>query len=531
VQRNISATSFTYEKGRRMLPPVPTSPTPPSIPRRASAYPTNVVKVRPRYTQRIFIPDESDITRIPTLPQPTLWQYETPEYEAESSLSSLSLVVADVLTVPPVHQPARDIDQIDTLSGNVRSTVAAPLETPLPLNPLDTVLPDVRSAPPIVSMEKTPSRGGRPLTTLEEGALASWTTGRGAHSPLARRIASRQRVSRTHSASSSWSGIFSPLDRLRWWLLIPGRLEFLLWFGGTILLMSVTCIFLFVCLMSTGWLGGTGSSTLSSVQQTVTTRCTLAAKGSKPCAAPTHTSSSLSVPVLSAILNGPVEAGMPLGLRGQGFSANGSIALTHDAVFSCQPDTVNADGQGAFLVEIMVGADTSWGPGPHVITAYDTASKRFAMTTITLAPSPIGISATPTPVPPVPGITPTSTVSSGGGSGTQPTPVGQTPVTLSPTVGITSTPTQSVPAPTPTAGITPTPRPSPTTGITPTASATAGSRDIPSTSQIVMLNGAAASTNAPQSLGLWLLLMGLGYGLSLSLLGVAGMLYRRRKVR
>src|SRR5207248_5327030 len=119
----------------------------------------------------------------------------------------------------------------------------------------------------------------------EEGALASWTTGRGAHSPLARRIASRRRIPMNRATSSLWTSVFNPLDRLRWWLLVPGRLEFLLWFSGTVLLMGVTCIFLFICLVSAGWLGGSGSSTLPATQQTVTTRCTPAVTRSKPCVA------------------------------------------------------------------------------------------------------------------------------------------------------------------------------------------------------------------------------------------------------
>lgn len=395
VQRNISATSFRYEKSRRVLPSAPTSPapvlsTPPAIPRRASAHPDSVVKVRPRYTRHVFIQEDNDVTRTPTLPQPTMWQYETPEYEAESSLSSLSLVIADVPTTPPAHQTERELDKIDMLPGNIQRGGVAPLNTPMPFGQLEAISPGaVTVAASILPVGRTANGNERSFVTVEEDSLTSWTAGRGAHSPLARRIVGHPHVPMSRSASSLWTSIFSPLDHLRWWLLFPGRLEFLLWFSGAILLMSVTCIFLFVCLASAGWLGGYDEgSALPATQQPVTARCTPTSNGA--CVASTHTSSATSTPVITAIFAGPLEAGMSLRLQGRGFSTNGYITLTHDTMFPCQPDAVNADGHGTFQIDIVVGIDTNWRPGPHVLTAYDTVSKRSAMTTITLAPNPIG---------------------------------------------------------------------------------------------------------------------------------------------
>ncbi len=535
VQRNISATSFSYEKQHGRFPPAsiassPTSPTPPAIPRRASAHPASVVKVRPRYTRSIFVPEDSDLTRIPTLPQPTMWQYETPEYQAESSLSSLSLVVADMPTAPSVQQSEEEIDKRDTLP-DIQYSAGASLNTPLPF---DDVPPGtITVAASAVQIARTADGDECSLTTLEEDALASWTTGPGAHSPLARRIVGRQRASKSPATSSLWTSVCNPLDRLRWWLLIPGRLEFLLWFSGTILLMSVTCIFLFICLVSTGWLGGersAGSATLSGAQQTVTTPCT-ALSGGKSCVTSTHTSSAPSVLMLNAAFTEPLEAGMSVRLQGRGFSANGPVNLTHDRGFPCQPSSVNADGHGTFQVEVVVGSGTLWRPGRHVLMAYDVVSKRSITTTIILAPNPIGRSATPTAVP-----VSTSTPSGNGGFGPQPTPVGlgqtPTPIIPTPTVGITPTPTRPATTPTPTPGVTPTATASPvpatpTASTKPTATTTTSPREVVTTSQTVALTGVVASAAGPQSSSLWLWLMGIGYGLSLALLAVAGVLYRR----
>jgi hypothetical protein len=542
VQRNISATSFSYEKKHGAFPPTsfassPASPMLPAIPRRASAHPASVVKVRPRYTRSIFVPEDSDVTRIPTLSQPTMWQYETPEYQAESSLSSLSLVVADVPTTPPPQQTKDEIDKRDPFPSSIQHNRGASLNTPLPFDELDTVQSGAMTvAASAVPKARVASGDERPLIAVEEGTLASWTAGRGAHSPLARRIASRQRAPMSRATSSFWASVFTPLDHLRWWLLIPGRLEFLLWFGGTILLMSITCIFLFACLVSAGWLGGTiASSTFPGTRQTtVTTRCTTTT-GDKPCVTSTHTSSASTALVLNAAFTSPLEAGMSVRLQGRGFSANGPVSLTHDGGFSCQPGTVNADGHGAFQVEVVVGVDALWGPGPHVLKAYDVVSKRSVTTTIMLAPSPIGRSATPTAVP-----VSTATPSDNGGFGPQPTPVGlgqtPTPTVATPTVGITPTPTESAPTPTPSPGLTPTTSPSPTPAApTPTASpkltatTMTSPQDIVTTSQTMALTGVAASATGPQSSGLWLWLMGIGYGLSLALLAIAGLLYRRRR--
>jgi hypothetical protein len=43
-----------------------------------------------------------------------------------------------------------------------------------------------------------------------------------------------------------------PLDTLRWWLLYPGRMEFMMWISGALLLLCVTCTLLFAMLASSG---------------------------------------------------------------------------------------------------------------------------------------------------------------------------------------------------------------------------------------------------------------------------------------
>jgi hypothetical protein len=46
--------------------------------------------------------------------------------------------------------------------------------------------------------------------------------------------------------------ILNPLERIRWWLLYPGRLEFLLLAGGTLLLLGSTTLLVLLMVVSLG---------------------------------------------------------------------------------------------------------------------------------------------------------------------------------------------------------------------------------------------------------------------------------------
>jgi len=50
----------------------------------------------------------------------------------------------------------------------------------------------------------------------------------------------------------SWRNPFfwNPMERARWWLLYPGRIEFLLWSGGTLFLLFVTVMLILVIMIS-----------------------------------------------------------------------------------------------------------------------------------------------------------------------------------------------------------------------------------------------------------------------------------------
>jgi hypothetical protein len=179
----------------------------PIIPARTSAYPAAVVNVRSRHTRLASEEASQDLTCIPTMPQPrAIWQYETLHYVAESSLATLSLALTDtdaksttlaeapVLTSATAHRRSGALRRDHSIIERLHQHDVA----------------DVDTVPPLVSH-----------------AFG---------------------VGTKHAFS------FHPIDHLRWWLLQPGRLEFLMWLAGTIFLIGVSILLCLLLLSSLGYL-------------------------------------------------------------------------------------------------------------------------------------------------------------------------------------------------------------------------------------------------------------------------------------
>jgi hypothetical protein len=516
------------------------------IPPRASALHANTVKVRPKYPgshAQFNQQQERDITRIPTYPHPTMWQYESPDFEIESSLSTLSLMV-DAPTLPESSfTPRRTerlpyLDEVDTIPMrkecqlHIDEIDTNPLRLKLHqvgIDEIDTLpqLPrngqDVRSLvsmPQPATMALTPASSNLPATYsvvshIEQGRFAlfqqltdpsSWTAGSASGSSYARRIAERSKSARRRR-------LLNPIDSVRWWLLHPGRMEFILWLGGTILLLTVTFILLSVTAISLSWItpGQNGSiSTLNNAGSNFASTPTSFAKGGL---------------ALSLLNTGPIEPGQAFHLRGQGFSPHGLVVFTDEKnhqmlIQDSQTTSVQADAHGAFTVTLN---DTAWTSGRHTVVAHDIVSGHTFAIQVILDSGPFGKKATPTPVP---GLTATATTT--GGPGAFPTAVGLTPVPPKPTVGTTP------PVPTPTRQPSPTATPAvtPTTGVTPTAglqsSSSGGGNTITPPGVAASIGRSADVPHAGANLlSFWTWLLMLGYILALFLLGIAGVLHKR----
>lgn len=468
VQQNVFAAYIEHEP--RMLPTTPHGihtgplehspvsdkmPTSP-VPPRASAQPAHLNQLRPRYRPVAATkPTAQDVTRIPT-------------------------------------QPARPVDATE-----IATKPASPV-----------AVEEVATQPP-------PARRGLLLSSRSSGPTPSysWTADEGANPYYAKYIAGWGKF-RTPRRRPS----LSTAERLRWWLLYPGRIEFLLWFGGTLLLMGITCVFLFVSLVSIGWIevprsndnvGGYTEQSSCSTEQACLPAVT---------------------PHLQLLSKSPLTSGQAISLRGQGFSPNRRVTLTHDHGLPCVPPTVQADARGSFTVTLQA-TGVFWGAGTHHIQAYDTRSKRQASFSLLIVTSSqkvttVVATATPLPSPPLSGATPVPT-SPGTSSGLVPTP---TPVMATPTMGITPTPKSLTPTPTvPAKTPTPTaPHKTPTAGAKPTAGSTTTSSANPGSAPLASQGDSLLLTTAPAPL---LVLVICGYAAALFLLALAGFLHYRDRVR
>jgi hypothetical protein len=438
------------------------------------------------------------------------WRYESPDFQAASSLSALSLLVSEAPTQPQVESHSKTtgqlshIDEIDTVPSLDEAHSIESSRAMVPLTSQPDVVASGRSGGVAVN-----------VFTSNEISPSSWTAGGASQSSHAQLIASRSKQKKSRSTVS-----FNLLDRVRWWLLHPGRLEFVLWLGGTVLLVCVTCVLLLVTAFSFAWFAPGSAGTSSTNLAGTSTR--------------TQQSATLTPTprlVLTRPDTGPLLPGQPIHLHGQGFSIHGHITFMFDNTQPLldqngNPGSAQADAHGAFFTTVWLNANLPWHPGPHFIVAHDLATNHVAKLAIFLASEPIstgGVSNTPVPST-SPGVTPTSST---GGSGTgssggqpKPTPVGQTPVPTppsgTPTVGTTPTVTPSV-----------MPTVATTAGSTPTAGSTAsGSSNL----------GNALSHAGDLSLGKqltnlspWVWLMVACYSLSMLLLGLAGILHKRHQ--
>jgi hypothetical protein len=433
------------------------------------------------------------------------WQYESPDFQAAGSLTALPLLVSEAPTHPQLESNRKTtgrlsgIDEIDTVPS---LDEAHSIESSRAMVPLTF-------QPGVVAFGGSDG-GAVNIFASNESSPSSWTAGGAAESSYAQLIATHSKRKKHHSTIS-----FNLLDRVRWWLLHPGRIEFVLWLGGTVLLVCVTCVLLLVTAFSLALLtpgsAGTSSTNLA---------------GTSKRAQQTTTLTSTSRLVLTRTDTGPLLPGQPIHLRGQGFSIQGHVRFMFDNIQPCldqngKSASTQADAHGAFFTVVWLNANLPWLPGHHIIVAQDLVTNHVAKLAIILASvanSTGGISNTPVPSTP-PGVTPTSST----GSQPKPTPVGQTPVPVTPT------PPVGTPTVTSTVGTTPT--------VAPTVVATAGSTPIASPGVSGSSNlGDTLSHAGDLSLGKqlttlspWVWLIVACYSLSMVLLGLAGILHKRHR--
>src|SRR2546429_736150 len=251
--------SYARELPQARRHPNPVTPIPP----RASAQPSNATPgstVKPYRSQKNATSGREKQRRadhrgaphtafessaqVEAYKNSTLWEYETPAFQVSSSLPTLSLLISEEPTQPELEsrgKVTRRLSRIDEI------TTVPPLHVDHSIKSSKALVP-VNSQLDVTSF----NRSGQTSTTIlssEEVDATSWTAGKASKSPHAQLISSRSRRKHPHMAVS-----LNPIDRVRWWLLRPGHIEFVLWLGGTILLVAVTCMLLLVTVFSFEWI-------------------------------------------------------------------------------------------------------------------------------------------------------------------------------------------------------------------------------------------------------------------------------------
>ena len=433
-----------------------------------------------------------------------------------TSLQTLSLLISEKPTRPELEAQGKVIHRLPGIDEI----------TTVPPQNIDNSTKTSRSLVPVISQHDVisfhgPDQISTHIPLSQEVDATSWTAGKGSKSLHAQLISSRSRRKRSHKAVS-----LNPIDRLRWWLLRPGHIEFVIWLGGTILLVAVTCVLLFITAFSFEWITpgfisptspNTSSTSMISGQQSTI--------GATPKL------------VLIRVDKGPILPGQSLEFRGEGFSPQGHIRFLFDGILllfdqNGQSTSTQANAHGVFATSIVLNNYLPWHPGPHFINAQDLTTRRIAKLPIFLSPAPIDKSMSNTPVPSYPpdatppSLTPIPTVPNG-----QPTPVGQTPVPVTPT------PHPVTPTATPTFGTTPTV--TSTVGTSPTVSPS-----VRTTSRVKTRVGTTESSGLENELDntggsyqskqlayvnplVWLMIV--CYCLSMVLFGLAVVLHKRHR--
>jgi hypothetical protein len=349
------------------------------IPPRASAHPEAVVKAQPRYPRTYQGSTDDDISRLPTTPPPVMWQHETAEYVAESSLASLSLLTPRRIPRPPF------IDVLDT-----QPSVASIQRRQRP-GPADTSardLADIDTAPPPVAKSRT--QRGMEIADIP-------TTPPGEHSPrrpsLLTAFEARSSFPTDEELFYSAQTLaehdnervlrFNPFDRLRWWLLYPGRLESLLWSGGVVLLVGLTVLLSVMTVLSLAvphpdQASSTHNDTVQSAMASTFCGTLLTANNNvQRCVIATATSpDGLQISLFST---GPFMVDSTAHLQGHGFGPSGRVIITHDANLPGQPGTVQADQHGDINLVLSLSRIAGWSPGNHTLVVVDAASGHRVM--------------------------------------------------------------------------------------------------------------------------------------------------------
>src|SRR5450631_464866 len=302
---------FDAGKSRVSRPPTPVTP----IPRRASASAPGAVRVRSRYSSSSTGLQDEDVTRLPTVPPSAIWQDEADIYEIERHLAPVAVPeyspllpsspsIDELDTLPPTLELLDDeLPHTRTTHAKAgqqrKAAIQFPIEIPEPAPQKKAVIQfpieiddhgrgqiyraqvenradiceQVTNPPPvpfqphaILALRNEPSYIDAVVeadTVMDDSLIIvpslstdidMYPTQLEDAVDVALTLRARELLRHKGSLDDKPAFIQNPMDYMRWWLLSPGRLEFLFWLGGAMLLGIVMCVVLMMTGVGLGWM-------------------------------------------------------------------------------------------------------------------------------------------------------------------------------------------------------------------------------------------------------------------------------------
>jgi hypothetical protein len=277
---------FDAGKSRVSRPPTPVTP----IPRRASVSSSGPVRVRSRYTSSSTGLQDDDITRLPTVPPSAIWQDKADLYEIERHLAPVAIPehspilpsspsIDELDTLPPALEPLPD--KMSLASAEAVQQRKAALQFPIEIDnhgrgqmyraPVELknvveeridICEQVTNPPPVpfqphaaLALRDEPSYIDAVVEadTMMDDSLIIVPSLPADIDMYPTQVEDAVDVALTLRARELLRHK-GPLDYIRWWLLSPGRLEFLFWLGGAMLLGIVMCVVLTMTGVGLGWM-------------------------------------------------------------------------------------------------------------------------------------------------------------------------------------------------------------------------------------------------------------------------------------
>jgi hypothetical protein len=152
------------------------------------------------------------------------------------------------------------------------------------------------------------------------------------------------------------------VSKIRWWLLRPGRMEFILWVSGTIFLIFLTCALILDSIFNLVTLSSNGHLTMNSFSST---------------------SQPASMTSLTLLNKETLLSDSSLRIEGTGFSAHAMVVFFFDEAHPILDANgtlkrVVADAAGHFIVVLEPTRNSGWTTGKHFLVASEPASHRSA---------------------------------------------------------------------------------------------------------------------------------------------------------